>query len=244
MNKYIVELLDAYRHQLNLIETYNIINTEIKEYVISVGRKAIIDKYALKVIEVDKSTYNEEIVDYLIEKDLTSFLIKEVDNFKVKNLMLEGVLDRNYILENIKRDKSVLDIIVPSIKPMVDKTKLLANLNDKVDARMVLKNEIAVAKPIYFEKSKIMKDILRGNNINEFRFEFENGVGLVRTRIVGREYEDEFVNRCKRENIDIFKYKIDNKKLKSSKLSKIIEDDIIQSARINKKENHLYIRKL
>ena len=245
MDKYIVELLDAYKRQLDLFTTYNIINAQIKQHVISKGGRLKVGKYILNIVEVDKSEYNEELMDYLIEKDLTSFIIQEVDNFKVKNLVTSGVLDRNYLLENIKRDKSVLDIIVPDIEPVADESKLLLkNLNDKIDARILLKNELAVAKPIYFKKAKMIKDILRVNNMNEFRFKFESGVGLVRIRITGREYEDEFMDMCKKENIDIFKYRINDKKLRNSKLSKIVNDGIIKNARVDKKENYLYVRKL
>lgn len=245
MNEYIVDLLVAYKKQLDLIATYNNVNSQIKEYVSSKGGKAIVSKYRLNLVKVDKSTYEEALIPYLLENNLDSFLEYKIDNLKIKKSISNKLIDRDYVINNIERDKTVLDILIPEMKPVLDLDKINEkNISSKINYRILLKNEIKIAKSIYYEKAKMLKDILKSKDLNEYRFKYNDMIGLFRVRIKDREYSDELIRYCTKKQIDVFNCVIRDSKLRSTKIKSILNDEVISNSKIERYQDYLYIKRL
>ena len=245
MDEYIVDLLAAYKRQLDLIATYNNINGQIKEYVASKGGKAIVNKYRLNLVKVDKSTYEETLIPYLLENNWDSFLEYKIDNLKIKKSISDKLIDRDYVINNIDRDKTVLDILIPDMKAVLDLDKINEkNMSSKINHRILLKNEVKIAKSIYYEKAKMLKDILKSKELNEYRFKYNDMIGLFRVRIKDRVYSDEFIRYCTEKQIDIFKCVINDSKLRSTKIKSVLNDEVISSLKVERYQDYLYIKKL
>lgn len=249
MRDLVVELLDIYKEHLFLITEYNYLNDRIKNHVKSSGGKLLLKPYSLRIVEVDKSIYSDEILGYLKSNNLEKFIIKSVDNKKLKNLVDTNVLSRELVLENIKTDKTVLDIIVPKLNEIIkaykeELSKMDGNLLNMIEKRILLKEKVAVSKSLYYKKTKYIKDVLRMKGLSEYRFECGDLVGLIRIRIVGRVYDESFIDDCVNSDIDIFNYKVDSQKLRASKLKRVANDTNLDNYKLKQKSDYLYIRRL
>src|SRR5699024_7199449 len=126
--------------------------------------------YSLKLRLVDKSFYSEEIIPYLIENKFKNFIIKDVDDKKLSALIDSGIVNRDFALSNIEKEKTVLDIKFKNMPEVLEKYKEeVKNAIDKdswldvIKKREKLKPVIDASRYRYYKEAKNVKDLLNEN---------------------------------------------------------------------------------
>lgn len=247
MQKCLEELMDAYYDFQYKVSEYEVINNKIKEYVKENHNKVIIDYYSLKLRLVDKSFYLEELIPYLIENNFKNFIIKQIDDEKLSNLIEEGVINKEFALSNIEKEKTVLDIRLKKMPKILSeyKEELKNNINseswlDLVKKRERLKTKIDASRYRYYKEAKNIKDLLNENNMSQYRFQYGDDIGLAKIRIKNREYCKAFIDYIEINGLDAIKLVIDNPKLLKSK-SKKLDREFINKYKIENFQEYLYI---
>ena len=236
MDKKISQLLDFYLDfKKNAIE-YTVVNNKVKEFVKKKGGSSIIDCYSLKLKKIDKSTYSNEAIDYLKKNKLEKFLENKIDNLKVERLIEEGILDENYVLENIEREKTFLDIKTTSMKDTfseflkeMEYQYSHSSILNCIKKRQVLKSELDTKRFLYYQTAKEIKQLLISNDLEQYRFRYKDDLGLVKVMYRGTSYSEDFIKYVNDNNLDVFRVVINHSDLIRSK-----------SKKINRKELDIY----
>ena len=110
MQDTINNLLDSYTKYIYSSSEYKVITKKLKEFTKLYNNKTIVDYYSLQVKVIDKSTYTNEIIPYLKENNLDKFIEEKINDKKVHDLIELGYLSEDFIKNNIKEEKTRLDV--------------------------------------------------------------------------------------------------------------------------------------
>lgn len=247
MQSHIGELINAYYDFHCKVSEYEVVNNKIKEYVKENNNKVIVDYYSLKLRLVDKSFYSEEIIPYLIENKFKNFIIKDVDDKKLSALIDSGIVNRDFALSNIEKEKTVLDIKFKNMPEVLEKYKEeVKNAIDKdswldvIKKREKLKPVIDASRYRYYKEAKNVKDLLNENRMSQYRFQYSDDIGFVKIRIKEREYCDSFVDYIEANRLDALKLSVNNQKLLKSK-NKKLDRDYVNKYKTENFQEYLYV---
>lgn len=247
MNKKISQLLDFYIDFKKTAIEYTVVNSKIKEFVKKKGGNSIVDCYLLKIKQVDKSIYNNEAIDYLKNNNLKKFLENKIDNLKVEKLIEEGILEEKYVLENIIKEKTFLDIKTTLMKDnLSDFLKEMeyqyshSSILNCIKKRQVLKSELDMKRFLYYQTAKEVKQILINNDLEQYRFKYKNDLGLVKIVYRGTSYSEDFIKYINDNNLDATKIVIKHSDLLRSKSKKINREEL-NKYKIEAYQEYLYV---
>lgn len=248
MDKKISQLLDIYLDFKKTAIEYTVVNSKIKEFVKKKGGSSFIDCYSLKIKQVDKSVYSDEAIDYLKNNKLEKFLENKIDNFKVEKLISEGILEEKYVLENIIKEKTLLDIKTTSMKENF--TKILKDMEYKysyssilncIKNRQILKSELDMKRFLYYQTAKEVKQMLINNDLEQYRFKYKNDLGLIKILYKSTSYTNDFIKYVNDNNLDANKVVIKHSELLRSKNKKINRDEL-NKYKIEAYQEYLYVQ--
>lgn len=247
MDKKILQLLDFYLDFKKTTIEYTVVNNKIKEFVKKKGGSSIIDCYSIKIKKVDKSVYSDEAINYLKNNNLKRFLENKIDILKIEKLINEGVLEEKYVLENIVKEKTFLDIKTTSMKDnFLDFLKEMeykytySSILNCIKKRQVLKSELDMKRFLYYQTAKEVKQLLINNNLEEYRFKYKKDIGLVRIIYRSTSYSEEFLKYINNNNLDATKVVIKHSDLLRSKSKKINRNEL-NKYKIDAHQEYLYI---
>lgn len=248
MEDKINNLLDSYIKYIKLSIEYNVITEKLKNFTKLNNNKTIVDYYSLQIKLIDKSMYNKDLIPILIENKLDKFLEEKINDKKISKLIELGDLDETFIKKNIDSKKTRLDIKIIDLKNELNLfKKKLAYEIDRFDIttcirrRESVKYEIVQYKNNYYSLARQIKFFLIDNEIQEYRFQYNNKIGLLRIKTTETKYSTNFIYYLKSSGIDAFEYSIKNSQLLKSK-SKKIDRNIINEFKIDNYKELLYIK--
>lgn len=248
MQNNINNLLESYMKFAYSTSEYNIITNNLKNFTKNHGDNVIIDYYSLKIKRVDKSTYTNEIISYLKEKNLNQFIEEKVDDNKICNLIELGVLNKDLVINNIENEKTVLDIKMINFKESLalfeeDLKKQIKSTDLKkcIQKRESLKYQINEHRYNYYKFAKQIKDSLSDNNISQYRFQYKEDIGILKIKTLNRTYTKDFRNYLKNTNLDALVYSVNSQALLKSK-SKKIDREIVNQFKIENYQEYLYVK--
>lgn len=248
MKDNINNLLDSYIKYIKSSTEYRVITEKLKEYTKSHNNKTIVDYYSLKIKVIDKSTYTNELIPYLTNNKLDRFIDEKTNDKKIYKLIELGTLNEDFVIKNIENKKTILDIKILDFK---DEIKLFEkNLVDEIEKldiptcirrREALRYEISQYKNSYYSLARQVKFFLIDNKLSEYRFQYNNKIGVLKVKNIETIYTKEFMYSLKLNNQDAFDYSIRNSDLLKSK-SKKINRDIINEFKVDNYKEQLYIK--
>lgn len=248
MEDSINNLLDSYIKYIYSLSEYKIITKKLKDFTKMHNNKAIVDYYSLQVKIIDKSTYSNKLVPYLKENNLNKFIEEKVNDKKIYNLIKLGSLNEDLVKNNIEEEKTRLDIKIMNFKEEISLfeenfTKQIetTDLIKCIIKRESLRYQISQYKCNYYNYARQIKFFLLDSEIPEYRFQYNNNLGVLRVKNTHRTYNKNFIYNLKANNIDAFDYSVKNSELLKSK-SKQINRDIVDQFKINNYKEYLYIK--
>lgn len=248
MQNNINNLLESYIKFIYSTSEYNIITNRLKEFTKIHGNSAIVDYYFLQLKVVDKSVYKNEIIPYLKENKLNKFIEEKVNNDIVHALIESGDLNEEFVINNIEKEKTVLDIKMANFKDSVClfKENLIKqveslDLTTCIKKRESLRYQIDEYRYNYYKFAKQAKDFLLDNRIYQYRFQYGDDIGILKVKTIERIYTKSFIDSLKLSNPEILDYSVNSPALLKSKSKKIDRDAVNQFKIIDYKE-YLYIK--
>ena len=240
-------LMDSYQDFTYMVAEYNILNKKLKSHVKENHNKAIIDYYSLRLKIVDKSTYADELIPYLMDNNLKYFINKNIDNKKINEMVSEKILDRDYVISNIEFEKSVLDIKLRELPEKLEnfKEQTISSVNNHslikvVQRRELLKTRIDESRYLYYKYAKELKDLMRQEGFSQYRFQYNDDIGLLKIRTTGRVYSKDFIGFIDETHNEAIKLSVDSKKLMKSK-DKNIDRDYVDRHKKESFQEYLYV---
>lgn len=250
MQDKIVELVDSYTTFMKSTSEYSIVTNKIKDYVRAHDNNTIVDYYSLKLKVVDKSIYSKDAISYLKSENLNRFVKSKIDDSKIDKLVDENLLDKEFVMNNIVNEKTVLDIITANLNNLLTSYKKEAtdkfnnvNIVSCIKRRESLKYVINEQRSSYYNRAKHLKKILLNNNLKQYRFKYRNDIGIVKIKEVERIYSNDFVKYINQNYKDANIYFVDSPSLLKSK-SKKIDRDTLDTYKIENYQEYLYIKVL
>lgn len=248
MQNTINNLLDSYTKYIYSSSEYKVITKKLKEFTKLYNNKTIVDYYSLQVKVIDKSTYTNEIIPYLKENNLDKFIEEKINDKKVYDLIELGCLSEDFIKNNIKEEKTRLDIKMINFRNQVssfeeDLAKQIetTDLVKCIRKRESLRYQITQYKCDYYNFARQVKFFLLDSKIPEYRFQYNNSIGILRVKNVSRTYTENFTYNLKTNHPDVFDYSVKSPELLKSK-SKKINRDIINQFKVDNYKEYLYIK--
>lgn len=248
MNSKIISLLNFYIDFKKTIGEYTVLTNKIKEYVSKKNNTTIVDYYSLKLKQVDKSIYSEDIIDYLKSNNLTNFLDIKVDQAKINELIKDNIIEKDYVANNIEKEKTFLSIKIEGLQE-----ELNSNLKDIeykisytpildiIKRRELLKYELNRQRYLYYNNAKELKEVLAQNNLTQYRFKYQNKLCMLKIIIVDTCYTDDFISYIINNHNDATKTIIKHSELIRTK-SKKVDREIIDKYKIEKHQDYLYVK--
>ena len=247
MEEYLSLLMQYYTNFKYKVVEYNAINNEIKDYCRKNKNKTLVEYYSLTLKTVDKSTYTNDAIQYLLDNKLKMFLIKGVNEKELSKLIESDLIDKDFVMLNTLKEKTVLDIKLVGLNELLEKKlkqvkkeiKSMTMLN-LIQRREVLKLEIKDLQYNYYKYAKLTKDELSNMDLRQYRFKYEENIGLVEVRTKNRTYNDDFIMYLEGNFPDAIKYKIDSSKLLRSTSKKINRKEL-DKFKVENYQEYLYV---
>lgn len=244
---------DLIKHYISFIELtleYNLINNKLKKFTRENENSVLINGYSLQLKIVDKSHYTDEIIPYLRKNKFNKFIEMKINENKINNYIKSDILTENYVLSNIEKEKTVLDIDIQHFDHHQQQFEILKEkeigalkLKECIIQRENLKHQINDIRYIYYKYAKQIKDILYTNNSLQHQFNYQNLNIILKYKVLNKIYSHKFIEEQLKLNPDIFYYSPNSKSLLLSK-NKKIDKEYINQFKIEKYQEYLYIAKI
>ena len=248
MDAKIINLIDSYIDFKNTIVEYTVLTNKVKDYLKEKNNSTIVEYYSLKLKKIDKSTYDKGVIDYLKDNNLDIFLDFKIDQAKIDELVDSHTLDKDYVIENIEKEKTFLNIKIDGFKE-----ELNSNLKDVeyklsytpliniIKRRELLKHELNRLRYLYYKNAKELKEMMVQNSLDQYRFRYENKLCLLKIITVETCYSEDFVSYIKNNHKDAIITTVKHSELLRTR-SKKVNRDIVDRYKIEEYQDYLYVK--